>query len=125
MLLLVAAGFAMSAAIGAGTWQRRVAFGHLRLMGWRPVKLWFTLLWEAGLVLGTGCIIGATAGAYGHYAGDRWLRRSTDYPASFSVAAGQTVTICLLVFAVTLVVTAVPGVLMSRTPPRAGLDPDR
>jgi putative ABC transport system permease protein len=125
MLLLIAAGFAMSAAIGAGTWQRRVAFGHLRLMGWRPVKLWCTLLWEAALVLGTGCIVGAAAGAYGHYAGDRWLRRSTDYPASFSVAAGQTVTICLLVFAVTLIVTAVPGVLMSRTPPRAGLDPDR
>ena len=38
VLLLIAAGLAMSAAIGAGTWQRRVAFGHLRLMGWRPVK---------------------------------------------------------------------------------------
>jgi ABC-type lipoprotein release transport system permease subunit len=125
LLLLIAAALAMAAAMGAGTWQRRVAFGQLRLMGWRSLKLWQALLWEAALVLGAGCIVGAAAGVYGQYLGNRWVQHVIDYPTSFAVGAEQTVAICLFVFAVALVVTAIPGVLMSRTPPRAGLDPGR
>ncbi|HEX7291569.1 MAG TPA: ABC transporter permease [Conexibacter sp.] len=122
-LLLVAAVLAMTAAIGAGAWQRRAAFGQLRLMGWRSLRLWCALLWEAALVLGTGCLVGAAAGVYAQLLGDRWLRRVIDYPTSHAIAPGPTAITCLLVFALALVATAVPGALMSRTPPHAGGDP--
>ena len=60
-LVLAGAALAMAAAMGAGAWQRRVAFGQLRVMGWRSMRLWRALVWEAALVLGTGCVIGGAA----------------------------------------------------------------
>jgi putative ABC transport system permease protein len=119
-LLLLAAALAMTAAVGAGTWQRRAAFGQLRLMGWRARKLWYALLWEAALVLGTGCLVGAAAGIYGQLLGGRWLRHVVDFPTAHAFSAARTATTCLLVFAVALVATAVPGAFIARTPPRTG-----
>jgi len=117
-LLLIAAALAMTAAIGAGSWQRRAVFGQLRLMGWRSLKLWYMLLWEAALVLGAGCLVGAAAGIYGQYLGDPWLRWGIDYPTAHPFAIEQTVSTCLLVFALALAGTAVAGAFMTRTPPR-------
>jgi putative ABC transport system permease protein len=118
--LLVAAALAMAAAIGAGTWQRRAAFGQLRLMGWRPLRLWCALLWETALVLSAGCLVGAIAGVYGQLLAVRWGRLVFDYPISYAFAGGRAAAMCLLVFALALVVTAVPGAFMARTPPRPG-----
>jgi putative ABC transport system permease protein len=122
-LLLIAAALSLAAAIGAGTWQRRAAFGQLRLMGWRSLRLWYALLWETALVLGTGCLVGAAAGLYGQYLGNRWLRQAIDYPTVQAFAPGKVVSTCLLVFALALAGTAVAGAFMSRTPPRTGRTP--
>jgi putative ABC transport system permease protein len=120
-LLLVATALAMAAAMGAGVWQRRTALAQLRVMGWRPHKLWRALLLETSIVLGTGCLVGGATGTLGHYLGDRWLQQSTGYPAPFAFAPWQSVTICALVVVTALGVTAIPGYLVSRTPPRLGL----
>jgi putative ABC transport system permease protein len=122
-LLLVAAALAVVAAIGAGSWQRRAAFGQLRLMGWRSLKLWYAVLWETALVLGGGCLAGAGAGVYGQYLGDRWLRRGIGYPTAHVFVVGQAAASCLLVFALALAGTAVAGAFISRTPPHAGRTP--
>jgi putative ABC transport system permease protein len=121
LMLLVAAGLAMAAAMGAGLWQRRSVVAQLRIMGWRPPRLWRALLAETVLVLGTACATGALAGMYGHYLGDRWLALSTGYPAPFTFTAWHALTVCLIVAGVALSITAVPGLLVSRTPPRLGL----
>ena len=120
-LLLIAAALAMAAAMGAGIWQQRHVMAQLRIMGWRPWKLWRALLLEAALVLVAGCATGALAGTYGHYLGDRWLQLTTGYPAPFALTPWQTVAICTLVVAAALAITAVPGYFVSRTPPRIGL----
>lgn len=121
-LLLIAAAFAMAAAMGAGIWQRRIVLAQLRIMGWRPWKLWRALLLETAIVLATGCLAGATTGVYGHFLGDRWLQIATGYPAPFALAWWQTASICALVAAAALCVTAIPGYIVSRTPPRLGLN---
>jgi putative ABC transport system permease protein len=121
MLLLIAAALAMAAAMGAGIWQRRTVLAQLRIMGWRPRKLWRALLLETAIVLGTGCLVGALAGAYGHVLLDRWLRLETGYPAPFVATSWQTLGICAIVAATALTVTAIPGYIVSRTAPRLGL----
>ena len=120
-LLLIAAVLAMAAAMGAGIWQRRAAFAQFQIMGWKPRKLWRVLLFETGLVLGTGCFTGALMGIYGHLLGNRWLQFSTGYPAPFSVTTWQTVSTCLVVGVAAIAVTAVPGWFVSRAPMRLGL----
>jgi len=122
-LLLVAAALALAAAMGAGVWQRRTTLAQLRVMGWRSAKLWRSLLWESVLVLGTSCVLGAAAGVYGHFLGDRWLQYTTGYPAPFALAAEQTIAICLLVPLAAFLVAALPGLAVARTPPHVGIDP--
>lgn len=121
-LLLIAAVLAMAAAMGAGTWQRRAGFAQFRIMGWRPNKLWRALLFETGLILGTGCATGAVTGLYGHLLASRWMQVSTGYPAPFSITPWQTVATAVLVAAAAIAVTAVPGYFVSRVPVRLGLN---
>jgi putative ABC transport system permease protein len=120
-LLLIAAVLAMAAAMGAGIWQRRAAFAQFQIMGWKPRSLWHVLLFETGLVLGTGCMAGALVGVYGHVLGTRWMQLSTGYPAPFAITTWQTVTTCLVVGLTAIAVTAVPGWFVSRAPMRLGL----
>lgn len=120
-LLLIAAGLAMAAAMAAGLYQRRIVIAQMRIMGWKPPKLWRALLLETTLVLGVGVIVGALAGLYGHYLGDRWLALTTGYPAPFALAGWQTIGIGALVAVVALAIASVPGWFVARTSPRVGL----
>lgn len=120
-LLLVAAALALAAAMAAGIWHRRAAFAQLRIEGFRSRKLWQALIVETALVLSAGCVVGAVAGVYGQFLLDRWLALSTGYPAPFAFALWQTLLTCAVVAAAALLVTLVPGYLVSRTPARLGL----
>jgi putative ABC transport system permease protein len=120
-LLLIAAAFAMAAAMGAGIWQRRVALARMRIDGFTPMKLWQTLLLETAVVLGVGCGTGAVTGIYGHLLGARWLELSTGFPAPSVVGLAQPILTSLIVAAVALAITLLPGLLASRTPARVGL----
>jgi len=121
-LALVAAALAMAAAMGAGTFQRRATFARRRVQGYPPAKLRRILLCEAVVILATGCLTGAALGLYGHLLANRFLRDTTGYPAPFALALPETVATCLLVLLVALAITSVPGWLVSRTPPQAGVN---
>lgn len=120
-LLLIAAALAMAAAMTAGMYQRRQSIAQMRVLGWKPPRLWRALLLESALVLAAGCLTGAAAGLYGHYLGDRWLNLSTGYPAPFALDGLATALLCALVAIVAFAISAVPGWFVSRTPPRVGL----
>jgi len=75
LLLILAAGLAMAAAMGAAIWQRRPSLASLRIQSFSPRQLQSVLLYESGLVLGVGCLVGAIAGIYGHLLGDRYLKQ--------------------------------------------------
>jgi putative ABC transport system permease protein len=120
-LLLIAAALAMAAAMGAAIWQRRIPLARMRIDGFEPPKLWMTLMLEAAVVLGIGCVIGATIGTYGHLLGGRWLTATTGYPVPFAIGWISAATTCLFVAAGALAVTTVPGAFAANTSPRVGL----
>jgi len=120
-LLLIAAVLAMAAAMWAAIWQRRPSLASLRVQSFQPGQLRRVLLAESAIVLGTGCLIGALAGIYGHFLTDRWLRLSTGYPAPFVAGSWGTVEIFAAVLAVALAILTVPGYIASRVPPGMAL----
>jgi putative ABC transport system permease protein len=120
-LLLVAAALALAAATGAAIWQRRRAIAAYRLHGFLPAQLRRALLLEAGIVLGTGCLAGALAGAYGHLLLDRWLRLTTGFPAPFSFAGWQMVETFAVVATASVALVLVPSYLATRVPARVAL----
>jgi putative ABC transport system permease protein len=121
LLLVVAAALAMAAAMGASIWQRRRSLASLRIQSFSPLQLRAILLFESTLVLGTGCLIGAAAGVYGHELIDRYLRLVTGFPAPFSPATPQMLETTVAILAATLIVLSVPGYMASRVPPSLAL----
>jgi putative ABC transport system permease protein len=122
LLLIIAAGLAMAAAMGAAIWQRRSLLASLRIQSFSPRQLQGVLLYESGLVLGVGCLVGAIAGIYGHLLGDRYLKLSTGFPAAFTLQGFQALEVIVLVGVAALVVLAVPGYLAARVPPGLALE---
>jgi putative ABC transport system permease protein len=120
-LLLLTAAFALATATGAAIWQRRVAFADYRLQGFTPKQLCSAMLIESGVVLVTGCTIGALAGIYGELLLGRWLRMTTGFPALFSPSLVTPLATIALVVAAALCVAAVPGWRIARSPLARGL----
>lgn len=121
LLLTIAAVLAMAAAMGASMWQRRPALASLRIQSFRPGQLRVILLCESGLVVLTGCIVGAVAGIYGHALIDLYLRAATGYPAPFSIAIPQGLETIGAIVGAALAVLAIPGVMASRVQPSLAL----
>jgi putative ABC transport system permease protein len=121
LLLMIAAALAMAAAIGAGIWQRRASLASLRIHSFSPWQLRGVLTCESILVLGTGGIVGAAAGVYGHLLCDRYLRLTTGFPAPFAVEGIHTVQTILLIVIGALAVLAVPGYMASQVSPQLAL----
>ncbi len=121
LLLTVAAVLAMTAAIGASIWQRRPALASLRIQSFRPSQLRAVLLFESGLVVFTGCLVGACAGVYGHALIDHYLRAMTGFPAPFSAGVGQGLVVIVGIVGGTLALLAGPGLAASRVPPSLAL----
>lgn len=121
LLLMIAAALAMAAAMGASIWQRRPSLASLRIQSFRPSQLRIVLLCESLLVLGTGGVVGALAGVYGHDLINRYLRAVSGFPAPFAPAAAQTVETVLVITASALIVLAVPGFLASQVQPSLAL----
>jgi ABC-type antimicrobial peptide transport system permease subunit len=79
------------------------------------------LLYECGLVLITGCLIGLAAGVYGHLLSDHFLRLTTGFPAPFSPGASQLMETVVIVLLAALVVLVAPGYLASEVSPALAL----
>ncbi len=121
LLLKIAAALAMAAAIGAGIWQRRSSLAALRIHSFSPWQLRGVLTCESVLVLGTGGLVGAGAGIYGHLLCDRYLRLTTGFPAPFAVEGAHTIQTILLIVVGALAVLAIPGYVASQVPPQLAL----
>jgi hypothetical protein len=121
LLLMIAAALAMAAAIGAGIWQRRSSLASLRIHSFSPWQLRGILTCESILVLGTGGLVGASAGIYGHLLSDRYLRLTTGFPAPFAFEGIHTIQTILLIVIGALAVLAIPGYVASQVPPQLAL----
>ncbi len=116
MLLLIAAALAVASALSASIWHRRPRLASLKIQGYDIAQLWRALLLESAITLGTGCIVGAAMGVYGHALAGRWLRLTTGFAAPFAVGPMQAATTLALVTGIALAVVALPGLAAARVP---------
>lgn len=119
-LVLISAMLAMAAAMGGMIWQRRPALAALKVHGYPEAELWRALLLESGLLLGTGCLIGAIFGLYGQVLLSRALEAITGFPVLYSAAGLVALAILALVTALAVAMVAVPGYLAVRVQPAPG-----
>jgi putative ABC transport system permease protein len=121
VLVLVSAALAMAAAMGGMIWQRRPTLAALKVHGFPEVELWRALLLESGLLLGTGCLIGAVFGLYGQILLSRALETITGFPVFYSAAGLVALGILAVVTIVAVAVLAIPGWLAVRVRPAPGI----
>ena len=121
-LLIVAAALAIAAATAAMVLPRRARLADLKLTGIGTRSLWRALLLEAGLLVFVGAAAGALFGLYGQQLLDRALNTVTGFPVSHSVGVGGAVTSVVVVTAIALLITALPGWWAARVPARTAFD---
>lgn len=120
-MVLISAVLAMAVAMGGVIWQRRSTISALKVHGFGEFELWRSLLLESGLLLGTGCLIGAGFGLAGQVLLDRGLEEITGFPLLYSTAGWLAVAVFALVTGVAVAMLAIPGWLAVRVRPIAGL----
>jgi putative ABC transport system permease protein len=118
-LVLIAAMLAIAGALGSLIWQRRGYVAFVRALGFRRPVLWRWLLWEGAILLGIGCLTGATFGVYGQLLMSHALASVTGFPISFDVEALVALSTFAVVSAAAALVVSIAGYLMVRVPPRA------
>jgi putative ABC transport system permease protein len=121
LLLMIAAGLAMAAAMGAGIWQRRSSLASLRIHSFSPWQLRSVLAYESTLVLLTGALIGALAGVYGHLLIDRFLSLTTGFPVPYLLEGVHTIQTILFIVIGALVSLMIPGYIASQVSPQLAL----
>jgi putative ABC transport system permease protein len=120
-LVLIAVVLAMSAAMGAAIWQRRVRLADMKIDGFDRGVLWRALLLESVLLLGAGCSIGALFGICGELLLSRALTVVSGFPVVESVGVPVAITSFALVTAVAVAIVAVPGYIAARVRPAISL----
>lgn len=83
-LVMIATVLAMTIAMSAMIWQRRPQLARMKVQGYERGVLWQALVYESGLLLGSGCAIGAAFGAYGQLLISHALATVTGFPIVFS-----------------------------------------
>jgi putative ABC transport system permease protein len=120
-LVLIAAVLAMAAAMGAMIWQRRMRLADMKVDGFSRSVLWRALLWESTILLGLGCALGATFGAFGQLLLSRALSVVTGFPVIESSPLPTAIGNFVLITAVAVAIVAVPGFVAARVRPSVGL----
>jgi hypothetical protein len=93
----------------------------MKVDGFSRGVLWRALLWEAGLLLGAGCSLGAIFGLYGQLLLSRALVRVTGFPVDFSPGLLIALASFALVTATAMLIVAVPGAVATRVRPAVSL----
>lgn len=119
-LVLISAMLAMAAAMGGTIWQRRPALAGLKVHGFSEGELWRALLVESGLLLGTGCLVGAAFGLYGQVLLSRALEAITGFPVLYSTAGFVAAGILAILTTLAVTMLAIPGWLAVRVAPAPG-----
>lgn len=84
-LVLFAGALAIAIAMSAMISQRRPQMARMKLEGFSRGGLWRSLLLESGLLLGTGCLVGALFGILGELLQSHALLAVTGFPVVSSV----------------------------------------
>jgi putative ABC transport system permease protein len=108
-LVLIATVLATSVAMGTMIWQRRPRLARMKVQGYERGVLWRALLFESGLLLGAGCLIGSAFGIYGQLLISHALASVTGFPVVFSVGIPIAIVSSALVSAVAVAIIALPG----------------
>lgn len=116
-LVLIAAVLAMAAAMGNMIWLRRQRLASLKLDGAESLGIWRILLLESTILVGAGCLIGAVFGLYGQLLGSHAILGVTGFPVVFSFGVVDALESFLLVTAVAVAITAIPGYFVARITP--------
>ncbi len=109
LLVLIAGVLATAVSMGMLIWQRRRRFARMRVQGFRREVLWFALIWESALLLGTGCLVGAAFGVYGQLLLSHALLAVTGFPVVFSARIPAAIGSFVIVTAVAAAIVAIPG----------------
>jgi putative ABC transport system permease protein len=121
-LIPIVAVLAMAAAMGAMVWQRRPRLAKLKLEGLPRADLWRTILLESLMLLGVGCLTGASFGLYGQQLVDRALAHVINFPVVYSVTVVTAVRMLAIVTATALAILAIPGYLAASVPAALALE---
>jgi len=117
LLALVSGILATATVMGAMVWQRRGRFARMKVQGYGRRTLWSALLWEAALLIGAGCLLGAALGVYGQLLLSHALMAVTGFPVVVSTNAIVAMTSCILTTIVAAAIVAVPGFIVASTAP--------
>jgi putative ABC transport system permease protein len=120
-LVLIAAVLAMAAAMGNMVWQRRARLARLKLDGFSDLSIWRTLVFESLLLVGSGCAVGAVFGLAGQLLGSHAILDVTGFPVVFTFGLALALGSLVLVTTVAVAIAAIPGFLVARVRPAAGL----
>lgn len=116
-LTLIAAVLAMAAAIAGLLWQHRRTVARQKLDGHKTPRMWAALFIEAGILVITGCLAGATFALLGQVLCTRGVAAVTGFPVvdgiRFDVVVGSVIAVVLA----SLAVVALPGYLVARVRP--------
>lgn len=116
-LMLIAAVLATAGAMGSMIWQRRRLLAYIKRQGFKRGVLWRALFVETGLLLGTGCSLGAIIGLYGQLLTSHALARVTGFPVVFQTGGWVALYSFLLVSGAAVLTVALPGYLAVRVRP--------
>ena len=93
----------------------------MKVDGFSRSVLWRALLWESTILLGLGCALGATFGAFGQLLLSRALSVVTGFPVIESSPLPTAIGNFVLITAVAVAIVAVPGFVAARVRPSVGL----
>jgi putative ABC transport system permease protein len=120
-MVLVAAMIAMAAAMAGMIWQRRAFLASMKLEGYSTSELWRSLLLEAAVLVGAGCVVGAVFGLLGQSLLSRALTSVTGFPVAYSVATGDALLSCAAVTVIAVAIIAAFGHRAARIDAQSGL----
>ena len=120
-LLVLASILAMAAALVSVIWQRRISLAELKLSGVTSLRLRELLVLESAVTLGVGAVTGTLWGIYGQVALDGYLTASTGFPVARLGASWRPLEVLVVVFGVSLAISAIPVWLTARVSARVAL----
>lgn len=120
-LVLVSAMIAMAAAMAGMIWQRRAFLAAMKVEGYSTGELWRSLLLEAGVLMGAGCVVGATFGLIGQRLLSQTLTVVTGFPVDYAPALLGALVSCAAVTVVALAIIGAFGHRAARIAAERGL----
>jgi putative ABC transport system permease protein len=120
-LVLISAMIATAAAMAGMIWQRRLFLAGMKIEGYGTAELWRSLLLQASVLIGAGCISGAAFGLLGQGLLSRALTAVTGFPVDYATAAADALLTSAGTTVISVAIIAVAGHRAARVDAQYGL----